>query len=75
MHVFLQVNASTLCVHGRSLEDNPRGFIGQQVMQFWKQKYEEAKDIPWIFFGTEEGVMYNYPSTYQHDPNYDPRYR
>ena len=69
----LQVNYESLCVHGRALSDNPREFISTQVLEYWKEKY--LPGILWIYFASEEGVMYNYPSVVQEDENYDPRYR
>ena len=68
-----QVSYESLCVHGRALSDNPREFISTQVLEYWKEKY--LPGILWIYFASEEGVMYNYPSVIQEDENYDPRYR
>ena len=68
-----QVNYESLCVHGRALSNNPREFISTQVLEYWKERYQPG--ILWIYFASEEGVMYNYPSVVQEDENYDPRYR
>ena len=69
------MDVGTLCVHGRVLKTTESlEYINEAVVEFWIEKFQ-ADDVVWIYYATEEGVMFNYPATAHQNPDYDPRYR
>ena len=64
-----------MCVHGRALtKSNPSEFLNTGVLDYWKEKYDDD-NIVWIYYATEEGVLFNYPASTHTDIRYDPRFR
>ena len=75
--IVFQVDYNRICVVGTGLDQDADDFIPVSVVRKWKETYEieHRRGIQWIYYGSEQGVMYNYPAVRQCDSSYDPRYR
>ena len=50
-------------------------FLSSSITSTVRTQYEKALGIKYAFFGSEEGVMFNYPAVRVCQNDYDPRYR
>ena len=74
----LQVNTEEWCLLGDSLfsNDPPEHFLPKETKDNFKESFTRAGDIKYVYFGTEDGVLYNYPGIRTTScGSYDPRFR
>ena len=70
-----QVDYNHLCVAGNGLRRNPQEILPIEFVDYIKNVYSQEIGLQYIYFGSEEGVIYNYPSVNFCSDDYDPRFR
>ena len=65
------MNTEEWCLLGN---DSSKHFLPLATLDAFKSSFDRAEDIKYVYFGTEDGVLYNYPGikTASCDSN-DPR--
>lgn len=73
-----KVDLNNICLKiSGSAPRNPRHLHTEEVLKVMKEIFKQYPFIKWQYFGSEEGVMTNFPVYDDQDPcpRYDPRYR
>ena len=73
-----KVDLNNICLKiSGSASPNPTHLDAEEVLKEMKDIYRQYPFIKWQYFGSEEGVMTNFPVYDDKDPctKYDPRYR
>ena len=55
-------------------QGNPK-FLPSSIVDDIIEQYRTALGIKYAYYGSEEGVMFNYPAIRTCDREYDPRFR
>ena len=72
-----KVDLNNLCLKISSHAPEKHGYLGDNFFKETKAISEEHPYVKWQYFGSEEGVMTNFPAYDDTEPceRYDPRYR
>ena len=72
------MNTEEWCLLGDTLSSNdpPEHFLPLTTLDDFKSSFKRAGDIKYVYFGTEYGVLYNYPGIRNTScDSYDPRFK
>ena len=72
------MNTEEWCLLGDSLfgNDEPEPLLPLEILNSFKTSFSRAGDIKYVYFGTEDGVLYNYPGIKKTScDSYDPRFK
>ena len=72
-----KVNLNTICLKISGHAPKNPGYLSDRFFKETKAISEEHSFVKWQYFGSEEGVMTNFPTYDDTEPcdRYDPRYR
>ena len=68
------MNYEKLCTIGQEVDDAIE-FLPADITSVIRTQYQKALGIKYAYFGSEEGVMFNYPAVKACSQKYDPRFR
>ena len=76
MTLSLQVNLENWCLLGDVLESEspPQEMLPSYIMEKIRSKYTEEDGLKYIYYGSEDGILYNFPGI-KYCGSYDPRFR